>query len=142
MKGSFHFPSPGSRAWYGYAICLNMRQLHYPAVLAAVGGTHLEVIFARWLGATIGRRVHLDGVFLMEHNLIEIGDGASLTSSALAPHYASPGGVALAPVVVGAHATIMYGCSLQHNVRVAEGVLCCSPTLRQSPPMVPSSPHI
>ena len=100
-----------------------MRMLHYPAVLAAVGGTHLEVIFARWLGATIGRRVHLDGVFLMEHNLIEIGDGASLTFSALAPHYASPGGVALAPVVVGAHATIMYGCSLQYNVRVAEGAL-------------------
>ena len=120
---TFTWPLIGSRAWYGYALCMKMRHLHLRLVLAAVGGTHLEVVFARWLGANIGRHVHLDCVYLAEHSLLEIGDGATITCSALTPHYAQPGGVALAPVVVGAHATIMYGCSLQHNVRVAEGVL-------------------
>ena len=102
---------------------MKMRHLHLRPVLAAVGGTHLEVVFARWLGANIGKCVHLDCAYLSEHSLLEIGDGATVTYSALTPHYAQSGGVALAPVVVGAHATIMYGCSLQHNVRVAEGVL-------------------
>ena len=119
-----HFPlTTGSHAFYRYSVCMKMRQLHLRPVLAAVGGTHLEVVFARWLGANIGKCVHLDCVYLAEHSLLEIGDGATITYSALTPHYTHSGGVALAPVVVGAHATIMYGCSLQHNVRVAEGVL-------------------
>ena len=101
---------------------MKMRHLHLRLVLAAVGGTHLEVVFARWLGAHIGKCVHLDCVYLAEHSLIEIGDGATITYSGLTANYAQPGGVAMAPVVVGAHATIMYGCNLQHNVRVAEGV--------------------
>ncbi len=79
-------------------------------------------IFYRLMGMKIGRDTTLNSTALTDLSLIEIGDRATIGGSAsIIGHYGQGGYLVVAPVKIGADATIGLRASVMAGVEVGEG---------------------
>jgi acetyltransferase-like isoleucine patch superfamily enzyme len=84
--------------------------------------TPLWTMYLRLNGARIGRGVFVNTVSIMDHNLIELGDGVVVGSDVhLAGHTVEAGVVRTAPVRIERNATIGIGSVIGIGVVVGEG---------------------
>jgi acetyltransferase-like isoleucine patch superfamily enzyme len=90
--------------WGRYLISIHVARLFAGTVFRS---TPIWVMYMRWNGATIGRGVWVNSLALMDHNLLEFGDGAVVGSDArISGHTVEGGLLKTASVKVGAGATI------------------------------------
>lgn len=81
--------------------------------------TPLGPWFLRAMGMTLGRRVFINTEFISDPRLISIGDDAVIGGSVhLFAHFGGGGHLCVAPVVIGARATIGQGTTVMGDVRV------------------------
>lgn len=84
--------------------------------------TPLWTMYLRLNGARIGRGVYVNSLGVMDHNLLEIGDGVAIGSDAhLSGHVFEAGVVKTAPIRIGAGATIGVGSWIGIGVEIGQG---------------------
>lgn len=93
--------------WGRYLITTHVVRLFAGAVFRS---TPVWVMYMRMNGARIGRGAWVNSLALMDHNLLELGDGAVVGSDAhIAGHIVEGGVLKTAPVHIGRHVTIGIG---------------------------------
>ena len=71
-------------------------------IVGAVGGTWIEVALYRLLGAKIGKNAYIDRTWLLEPDLVRIGDGVTINKfCCVSPHDYKIGCVDFAECVIG-----------------------------------------
>ena len=83
--------------------------------------TPFGIWFLRAMGMRIGRHAFVNTEYISDPMLITIGDDAALGGSVrIFAHYGGGGNLVIAPVVVGARATIGLGATVMGDVEVGE----------------------
>lgn len=105
--------------WARYQMINHIVRVFVGTLLRA---TPLWTMYLRLNGARIGRGVYVNSLGVMDHNLLEIGDGAAIGSDAhLAGHTFEAGVVKTAPIRIGAGATIGVGSWVGIGVEIGQG---------------------
>lgn len=105
--------------WARYAAVHHVVRVFAGSVLRS---TPLWTLYLRLNGARVGRGVYVNSLSIMDHNLIEIGDGAVVGSDVhLAGHTVEAGVVRTAGVRIGRDATIGVGSVIGIGVVVGDG---------------------
>jgi acetyltransferase-like isoleucine patch superfamily enzyme len=90
---------------------------------AAFRSTPVWIMYLRMNGAHIGRGAWVNSLSLMDHNLIELGDGSVVGSDAhMAGHIVEGGVLKTAPVKIGRHVTIGIGTVIEIGAVIEDGV--------------------
>ncbi len=93
--------------WARYLISIHVVRLFAGATFRS---TPVWVLYMRLNGAHIGRSVWVNSLSIMDHNLLELGDGAVIGSDAhIAGHIVEGGVLKTAPVHIGRGVTIGIG---------------------------------
>lgn len=104
--------------WGRYLIITHVVRLFVGTVFRV---TPLWTLFLRLNGARIGRGVFVNSLGLMDHNLLEFGDGVVVGSDAhLSGHTVERGVVRTARVRVGAHVVIGIGSVVGIGVEIGD----------------------
>ena len=94
--------------WGRYLMSIHVARVFAGAVFRS---TPIWVLYMRWNGARIGHGVWVNSLHLMDHNLLEFGDGAVIGSDArVSGHTVERGVLETAGVRIGAGSTIGIGC--------------------------------
>jgi non-ribosomal peptide synthetase-like protein len=105
--------------WVRYAAINHVVRVFAGSLLRS---TPLWAMYLRLNGARVGRGVYVNTVSIMDHNLIELGDGVVIGSDVhLAGHTVEAGVVRTAAVRIGRAATIGIGSVIGIGVVVGEG---------------------
>ena len=94
--------------WGRYLISIHIARLFAGGVFRS---TPIWLQYMRWNGARIGHGVWVNSLNLMDHNLLELGDGVVIGSDArVSGHTVERGRLETAFVRIGAGSTIGIGC--------------------------------
>jgi acetyltransferase-like isoleucine patch superfamily enzyme len=105
--------------WVRYLVSTHLVRVFAGALLRA---SPLWTLYLRWNGARVGRGVWVNSTSLMDHNLLELGDGVVIGSDVhLSGHTVERGVVKTARVRVGAGATIGVGSVIGIGVEIGAG---------------------
>lgn len=105
--------------WARYLMINHIVRVFVGTLLRA---TPLWTLYLRLNGARIGRRVYVNSLGVMDHNLLEIGEGAAIGSDVhLAGHTYERGFVKTAPVRIGAEVMIGVGSWIGIGVEIGDG---------------------
>lgn len=105
--------------WARYAAINHVVRIFAGSLLRA---TPLWAMYLRLNGARLGRGVYVNTVSIMDHNLIELGDGVVVGSDVhLAGHTVEAGIVRTARIRIGRNATIGIGSVIGIGVVIGEG---------------------
>lgn len=105
--------------WGRYLVTTHVVRLFAGAVFRS---TPVWTMYMRLNGARIGRGAWVNSLSLMDHNLLDIGDGAVIGSDAhVSGHVVERGVLMTAPVRVGRHATIGVGCVVGIGTEIGDG---------------------
>ena len=105
--------------WARYLMMNHIVRVFVGTLLRA---TPLWTLYIRLNGARVGRGVYVNSLAVMDHNLLEIGDWATIGSDVhLAGHTFEAGMVKTAPVRIGARAMIGVGSWIGIGVEIGEG---------------------
>jgi len=92
--------------------------------LSLLTPTPFNVLFYRAMGMKIGRNVQINSVNISDPSLIELGDSVTIGGSAtLLAHYGVRGFLILAPLKIGARATIGLHAKVMGGVEIGEGAV-------------------
>ena len=84
--------------------------------------TPFGIWFLKAMGMRIGRHAFVNTEYISDPQLITLGDDAALGGSVrIFAHYGGGGNLVIAPVVIGARATIGLGATVMGDVEVGEG---------------------
>ena len=113
---------PGTHRWHRHRITSFAYFARYEwLALSLFRGTEYEIMFYRALGATIGKRVHLDSAGIYEPYLVTIGDGCTINGpSYLSPHDLQPGATAVRTLNIGTNMTMHRWVTLHGGNRVKD----------------------
>ncbi|HEX9610554.1 MAG TPA: hypothetical protein VF978_01615 [Gemmatimonadales bacterium] len=93
--------------WGCYLVSTHLVRVFAGGLLRA---TPLWTMYLRWNGARIGRRVFVNSLWVMDHNLLELGDGVVIGSAVhLSGHTVEGGVVKTGAVRLGPNVTIGVG---------------------------------
>lgn len=101
-----------------------LASIHVVRVFAGVvfRATPIWTLYLRLNGARVGRGVWVNSLAVMDHNLLELGDGAVVGSDVhLSAHLVEGGVLRTAPVRLGRHATIGIGSVVALGADVGDG---------------------
>jgi len=105
--------------WGRYLVTTHVVRLFAGATFRS---TPVWVLYMRLNGARIGRGVWVNSLSLMDHNLLEIGDGSVVGSDVhMAGHIVEGGVLKTAPVRVGRHVTIGIGTVVEIGAEIGDG---------------------
>ncbi|HEU4631944.1 MAG TPA: hypothetical protein VFS08_19500 [Gemmatimonadaceae bacterium] len=105
--------------WVRYLVCTHLVRVFAGGLLRA---SPLWTLCLRLNGARIGRGVWVNSTALMDHNLLDFGDGVVIGSDVhLSGHTVEGGVVRTAPVRVGTGATIGVGSVVGIGVEIGAG---------------------
>jgi acetyltransferase-like isoleucine patch superfamily enzyme len=105
--------------WGRYLVTIHVVRVFAGVVFRA---TPLWTLYLRLNGARIGRGVWVNSLALMDHNLLEIGDGAVIGSDAhVSAHIVEAGVLKTAPVRVGRGATVGIGSVVEIGAEIGDG---------------------
>jgi acetyltransferase-like isoleucine patch superfamily enzyme len=86
--------------------------------------TPFGIWFLKAMGMTIGRHAFVNTEYISDPQLITLGDDAAIGGSVrIFAHYGGGGNFVIAPVVIGARATIGLGATIMGDVEVGEGAI-------------------
>jgi acetyltransferase-like isoleucine patch superfamily enzyme len=104
--------------WGRYLVTTHVVRLFAGAVFRS---TPVWAMYLRLNGARVGRGVWVNSLALMDHNLLELGDGAVVGSDAhVAGHLVERGVLKTAPVRIGRGATIGIGSVVEIGAEVGD----------------------
>ena len=110
--------SPAALRWYVHATLTLLPRLTF---LDFISATPYLNFFYRLMGMKVGRNVTINTTAIADPSLIEIGDGATLGGScSVMAHYAQGGYLVIAPVRIGARATIGLRAIILGGVTIGE----------------------
>lgn len=110
--------SPGALRWYVHATLTLLPRLSFLDFICATPYLNL---YYRLMGMKIGDNVTINTTAIADPSLIELGDGVTLGGScSLMAHYAQGGFLVIAPVKIGARATIGLRAIVMGGVEVGE----------------------
>lgn len=101
-----------------------LASIHVVRVLAGAvfRSTPLWTLYVRLNGARVGRGVWINSLSVMDHNLLELGDGVVIGSDVhLAAHIVERGVLTTAPVRIEAHVTIGVGTVVEIGAHLGAG---------------------
>lgn len=105
--------------WGRYLVTIHVVRLLAGAVFRS---TPLWTLYVRLNGARIGRGVWINSLALMDHDLLEIGDGSVIGSDAHVSGHVVEGGILkTAAVRIGRGVTIGVGSVVQIGVEIGDG---------------------
>lgn len=104
--------------WGCYLVSTHLVRVFAGALLRA---TPLWTMYLRWNGARVGRRVFVNSLQVMDHDLLEFGDGVVIGSAAhLSGHTVEHGVVKTGAVRLGRNVTIGVGSVIGIDVEIGE----------------------
>lgn len=110
--------SPGAMRWYVHATMTLLPRLTFLEFLSATPYLNL---FYRLMGMKIGHGVTINTTAIADPSLIELGDRVTLGGScSIMAHYAQGGYLVIAPVKIGAGATIGLRAIVMGGVTIGE----------------------
>lgn len=90
--------------------------------LEVITPTPLNILFYKLMGMKVGKRVHINSANISDPSLITLGDGAVIGGSAtIIAHYGQKGVMIIAPVIIGAKATIGIRATIMGDVQIGKG---------------------
>lgn len=105
--------------WGRYLVTTHVVRLFAGAVFRS---TPVWVMYMRFNGARIGRGAWVNSLALMDHNLLELGDGAVIGSDAhIAGHIVEAGVLKTATVHIGRYVTIGIGTVVEIGAHIGDG---------------------
>lgn len=110
--------SPGALRWYVHATMTLLPRLSF---LDFISATPYINLYYRLMGMKIGHNVTINTTAIADPSLIELGDRVTLGGScSLLAHYAQGGYLVIAPVKIGAGATIGLRAIVMGGVTIGE----------------------
>jgi acetyltransferase-like isoleucine patch superfamily enzyme len=86
--------------------------------------TPFGILFLRAMGMKVGRHAFVNTEYISDPQLITLGDDAAVGGSVrIFAHYGGGGSFVIAPVVIGARATIGLGATIMGDVVVGDGAV-------------------
>jgi non-ribosomal peptide synthetase-like protein len=105
--------------WVRYMVAAHLVRVLAGSVFR---GSPIWTAYLRLNGAKIGRRVHVNSLFVSDHNLLEFGDGVVIGSEVhLSGHTVEGGVVKTARVRLGHEVTIGLGTVIDIGVTIGDG---------------------